>query len=117
MFNPKIEVYKTLNELGYKVVQGSQAVFNELPCITFTVQNNSVNLDISNEITHQDVIIGVDIWAEDSKTNSRILGEVEAKMRSIFYQMTSSLDVPNPSDPSLFHTACSFRATKLNNRS
>lgn len=114
MFNPKTEVYKALSELGYKVVQGSQAVFNETPCITFTVHNNSVNLDLDNRIVSQDVIIGVDIWADDSKTTSAILAEVEAKMRSIFYQMTSSLDVPNPADLSLFHIACSFRATKLN---
>ena len=114
MFNPKTEVYKILKELGYKTVQGSQAVFNQTPCITFTVQHNSVNLDLDNQITHQDVIVNVDIWADDSKTASAILAEVEAKMRSIFYRMTSSLDVPNPPDPSLFHTACSFHATKLN---
>lgn len=114
IFNPKTEVYKTLRELGYKTIQGSQAVFNETPCITFTIQHNSVNLDLDNQITHQDIIVNVDIWADGSKATSAILAEVEAKMRSIFYQMTSSLDVPNPPDPSLFHIACSFRAIKPN---
>lgn len=112
MFNPKKEVYTALKTLGYPVMQGSQAVIAETPCITFSVQGNGVNLDLDNDITHQEVIIGVDIWADDSITASDILAKVEAKMRGIFYRMTNSLDVPNP-DPSLFHTACSFRATKL----
>jgi hypothetical protein len=111
MFTPKTEVYEKLRELPYTVVQGSQAVFNELPTITFTVQNNAVNLDLGNEIASQDVIIGVDIWADTSVQASSILVEVEAKMREIFYQLTSSLDVPN-TDASIHHIASSFRAVK-----
>jgi hypothetical protein len=111
MFKPKKEVYDKLRELPYTVIQGSQAVFNDLPAITFLVQNNAVNLDLSNEIASQDVIIGVDIWADKSETASSILVEVEAKMREIFYQLSSSLDVPNV-DASIHHIACSFRAIK-----
>lgn len=112
MFNPKKEVFEKLKELeGVTVSQSSQNVFNTLPAVTFNVQNNSVNLTLDNEIASQDIIIGVDVWAESSVQSSSILAQVEAKMRELLYQLTSSVDVPNP-DQSIHHIACSFRAIR-----
>ncbi len=115
MYNPKTEVYATLSEIkGITLTQGSQAVFNELPAVTFSVAGNSVNVDMDNEITNQNINVDVHIWANSSVEASGILAQVEAKMRSIYYNLTSEVDVPNP-DTSLFHIACGFAATKAIN--
>lgn len=109
MFTPKTQIQKTLSELGYYCHQGAQASFadNEVPAITFRVDNNSVNLDLDNQIVSQDINVVVDIWADDSITASRILSEVEEAMRLNGYQMTYSADVPQPKG-CLFHINCRF---------
>lgn len=112
MFNPKKEVFEKLKELeGVAVSQSSQNVFNELPAVTFAVQDNAVNLTLDNEIASQNIIVGVDVWADSSSQASSILAQVEAKMRELLYQLTSSMDVPN-TDKSIHHIACSFRAIR-----
>jgi hypothetical protein len=109
MFAPKSEIYETLNQLGYFCLQGSQAVFSDgqVPAITFRIDNNSVELDLGNEVASQDITATVDIWADDSPTTSRMLGEVETAMRSIGYRMTYSADVPSPQG-ALTHVNCRF---------
>lgn len=113
MFTPKSEIYAKLNTLGYYCHQGAQAVFadNEVPAITFRIDNNSVNLDLDNEIASQDVEAVVDIWADDSVTASSILSSVEGAMREIGYRMTYSADVPSP-EGCLFHINCRFITIK-----
>lgn len=109
MFLPKTQIYNALKELGYYCHQGSQAVFsdNEVPAITFRIDNNSVNLDLDKDIRSQDIQAVVDIWADDSLTASEILSKVEEAMRGIDYQMTYSADVPSP-EGCLFHIQCRF---------
>lgn len=115
MYNPKTEVYGKLSELsGVAVMQGSQAVFTDVPAVTFSVAGNSVNVDMDNAIANQSVIIDVHIWANSSVEASSILSQVEAKMRSIHYNLISEVDVPNP-DTTLFHIACSFAGNKTTN--
>ncbi len=109
MFTPKVQLQKTLSSLGYYCHQGAQASFsgNEIPAITFRVDNNSVNLDLSNEIASQDINVVVDIWADDSITASQVLSGVEEVMRLDGYQMTYSADVSQPKG-CLFHINCRF---------
>ena len=109
MFTPKAQIQKILSGLGYYCHQGAQASFadNEIPAITFRVDNNSVNLDLDNQIARQDINVVGDIWADDSITASRILSEVEELMRLNGYQMTYSADVPQPKG-CLFHINCRF---------
>lgn len=109
MYQPKEELYKTLKALGYYCRQGAQATFadGELPAITFRIENNSVELLLDNTISHQDITATVDIWADDSKTASSILTEVESALRGIGYRMSYSADVPAPTG-ALFHTNCRF---------
>lgn len=114
MFNPKTEVYDILKSLGCDCSQSGQNIFNKFPAITYRIDNNSVNLDLDNEITHQEILVTVDIWAEQSIQVSEILAQVEAKMRQKFYRLSGSMDVPNP-DNSIHHTVCRFQATKPNN--
>ena len=85
MYQPKEEIYKVLKSLGYACQQGSQAIFTE---------------------------VVVDIFTNKSTDLSRILSEVEAKMRTINYRLVHSVDVPNP-EGTLFHSNCRFSAVKF----
>lgn len=98
MYLPKADVFEALVNLGHHCVQGGQAVFsdNQVPAITFRVDNNSVTRDLDNEIASQDITVTVDIWADDSVTASNILSQVEGTMRGLSYQLTYSADVPSP---------------------
>ena len=92
MFKLKEEVYKILNELPYWVGQREPNKFSELPSIIFKCSNNAVNLDLDNEILSQDLSIVIDIYAKTSGEATRILAEVESKMRENYYHMTFSSD-------------------------
>jgi len=104
---PKAEIFSALAALGYECRQGSQAVFANPPAITFYVANNSVDLDLDNEISSQEVTVVVDIFADDSPTASRILSEVEIAMRNLGYRLSFSADVPSP-EGALYHITTRF---------
>ena len=106
MYLPKTDVYNSLKALPYYVSQTQPAIFTDLPAIIFSVGNNSINLDLDNNITSQDIEIQVDVWAEDSVTASTVLSQVEEIMRSNLYIMSFSNDVPNVSN--LFHIVNRF---------
>ncbi len=92
MFKPKEEVFKTLSTLGYWVSQTQPNKFKELPSIIFKCSNNTVNLDLDNYITSQDLIVTVDIYAKTSIKATTVLEEVENVMRENLYRMTFSND-------------------------
>lgn len=92
MFKPKEEVYRILSELPYWVGQNQPNKFKELPSIIFKCSNNAINLDLDNEISSQDLIIIIDIYANKSSEATKILAEVESKMRGNYYRMTFSSD-------------------------
>ena len=73
-------------------------VFTDLPAIIFKVGNNGVSVDLDGGIASQDIEIQIDIWASDSITASTVLSKVEEIMRSNFYIMSFSNDVPNVSN-------------------
>jgi hypothetical protein len=106
MYLPKTDVYNSLIELPYSVAQTQPEIFNELPAIIFSVGNNAVSTDLDGEISSQDIEIQIDIWAEDSVTASTVLSQVEEIMRSNFYIMSFSNDVPNVSN--LYHIVSRF---------
>lgn len=96
MFKPKEEVYKILNKLNYWVSSVQPDKFKELPSIIFKCDNNTINLDMDNQITSQEVVITIDIYAKRSSEATKILEEVESKMRENYYRMTfSNDDVPS----------------------
>ncbi len=106
MYNPKKEIFDILKELGYGVAQTQPTEFNKLPFINFEVTNNVPSYSLDNEISYQDIDIKVDIWANTSTEASRILSEVEYKMRQNLYKMTYCADVPNIGD--IFHATAHF---------
>jgi hypothetical protein len=106
MYLPKADVYDSLKALPYFVSQTQPAIFNDLPAIIFSVGNNGVSVDLDGDIASQDIEIQIDIWAEDSVTASTVLSQVEEIMRSNFYIMSFSNDVPNVSN--LYHIVNRF---------
>lgn len=96
MYSPKVDLKNKLCELTqYDVMQSSNAEFTSLPLITFYIANNSVDYTLENEIASQRIEAIVDLWAEDSETLTQMLKDVEEKLRTIFYKLTFSSDVPN----------------------
>ena len=106
MYLPKSDVYNSLKQLNYYVSQTQPATFNELPAIIFSVGNNALDYDLDNNIISQDLEIVIDVWAEDSVTASKVLSQVEEKMRLNLYKMSYSNDVPN--NGNLYHVLSRF---------
>ena len=111
MFLPKAEIFEKLSELGYDCYQGSQVIFAKTPAITFRIDDNSVNLDLDNEISSQEIIANISIFTENGSQGSKILAQVEEKMREIGYRLTNAIDVPQPKG-ALYHINCRFIAKK-----
>lgn len=111
IFLPKNDVLNVIKTLPYTVSQSSEAVFNELPAITFRVADNTVNLDLDNEILYQDIIIIIDIWAEESLKASTMLSEIEALMRQNGYKLNFSADIPNV-NRDIYHISTRFVTKK-----
>lgn len=96
MYSPKVDLKNKLCELTqYDVMQSSNAEFTSFPLITFYVADNEINYTLDNEIASQRIEAIVDLWAEDSETLTQMLKDVESKLRTIFYKLTFSNDVPN----------------------
>lgn len=106
MYLPKTDIYNGLKTLNYYVSQTQPTEFTDLPAITFRIGDNSVNLNLDNEIISQDIDVIIDIWAEDSVTASNVLSQVEETMRQLKYKMSYSSDVPNIGN--LYHINCRF---------
>lgn len=107
MYLPKTDIKNSLSTLNYKVMQSTQANFNELPIITFEILDNNISLFLDNSISYQTIIIKIDLWSDDSITTSNMLNEVEGIMRKNGYKLEFSSDVPNV-DKSIFHTTTRF---------
>ena len=111
MYLPKEDIRKALLETGVTVIQGAQETFNNPPAITFTVSDNSTELDLDNEISSQSITATVDIWTESSMEASALLAASETLMRGIGYKMTYSADVPRP-EGALHHINCRFETVR-----
>lgn len=107
MYLPKSEIYNNLKELNYYVSQSQPSRFNTLPAIIFNVGNNSINVDLDNEILSQDIEVIIDIWANTSVQASEVLKQVEKVMRNNNYLMTYSADIPNTGN--IYHINTRFR--------
>lgn len=111
MFLPKQEIFEKLKETGVAVSLSGQNIFKKLPALTFRIDDNSPQYGLKGEIFAQEIIATVDIWANSSKEASKLLSEIEKKMREIGYYLEFSSDVPNP-DSSIFHINNRFNSKK-----
>lgn len=108
MYNPKSEIYSKLCEIeNVSVSQSANNIFNEVPAITYRIDGNEADYYLENEIANQTIRCAIDIWTNDSATASRLLVQVEAKMRELKYRLTNSLDVPAP-EGALYHINATF---------
>lgn len=113
LFLPKKELYQALSSLGYYCSQTAQAIFTDkqLPAVVFRIGDNSVEVDLDNELGKQSITVVVDIFANDSMSASTALGKVEAKMRELGYRLGYSADVPQPVG-ALYHTVSHFETVR-----
>lgn len=118
MYLPKQDLFELLETLkqssdnptgiaGLKVYQAFPEVFDTLPCITFSVNNNVVEQDLSKNILYQDITFTIDIWGTSSSQCSDVLDKMESLLRQNNYKLTYSADVPN-SDKRVRHVANRF---------
>lgn len=111
MYLPKVDIYNALCAVTANVVQGSQTTFTSTPAITFTISDNSTELNLSNTIASQTIIVSVDIWTDTSVAGSNLLSSTEQAMRNLGYKMTYSSDIPYP-EGALHHINCRFETTR-----
>ena len=111
MYQPKQDIYEKLQETGVTVLQSAQETYPETPVITFSVNDNSTELDLDNEIASQSIIISIDIWTDTSMESSALQNACEILMRELGYKMTYSADVPFP-EGALHHINCRFETTR-----
>lgn len=111
MYTPKEDVYSALQGLNITILQGAQEVFTKTPAITFLVSDNSIELDLNNEISSQELTIVLDIWTESSIEASELLQKTERIMRELGYRLSYSADIPRP-EGALHHINCRFEAVK-----
>ena len=95
IYEPKADLYAALTTLGYPVMQSSESDFSELPCITFYITGNDASYTLDNQIASQTVEVVIDIWSENTEDISQIFKDLEVLMRSNFYKLNYSSDVPN----------------------
>jgi len=93
--SPKSEIYNKLKETGYTVYQNRPEVLGVLPCIVFSIGDNS-GVYTFTDLGYQNIIVDIDIYADTSTGSSTILTAVESEMRELGYMLTSSLDIPDP---------------------
>lgn len=97
MYHPKSDVYAALASIpDVTVLQASQKTEAVIPSITFFVSDNALELDLGNEISKQDILITVDIWASNSANADALLTQAETKMRDLGYRLSFQMDVPDP---------------------
>ena len=106
MYIPKQDIYEKLQGTGVTVLQGAQETYPETPAITYTISDNSTDLDLDNEIASQSIIVSVDIWTGTSMEASALLDACEILMRELGYKM-----VPRP-EGALHHINCRFETTR-----
>ena len=103
----KSEVYKLLKPLGLAISQTDQAIFHELPALTFTQTAGAVSADLGFNIGAQEAEITINFWAETSKENTKNFQRAEEILRRAGWHNTYTADIPNPADE-IFHLSTRF---------
>ena len=109
MKNVKAQIYKILKNEFKNVMQQNGNIFNELPCVTFYISDNSLGLTLDNEIAEQYITVIIDIWTKTSKEGIEMLEILESIMRKEHYKLDFSADIPQ--DNQIYHTTTRFTTT------
>lgn len=96
MTEPKSLIYNILSGLeDVSVYQARPDILEEIPCITFYVGGNTPEYVLEKEMSHQDIEVIVDIYANTSKESGELLDTLESEMLENDYRMTFCSDVPD----------------------
>lgn len=111
MYLPKSDVYTALSSIqNVTVRQASQKTEAVIPSITFSISDNAVSLNLDNEISRQDILVTIDIWASNSSNADTLLSQVETKMRELGYRLSFVMDVADPQN--IAHISTRFAGIK-----
>lgn len=99
MENPRHIVFEKLDEIpGVTIYQNRPETIDTFPSITFSIQSNVPNYVLEKEISHQRIVIKLDIWANSSSEAEGVLDLAEAKMRELDFLLQFNQDVPDPDE-------------------
>jgi len=93
MIEPKTSIYNLLSTVG-TTYQAMPEVEVTYPCLTFSIAEDRPEYTMDGEISHQVVVVNVDLWAETSSGTSSMLVDLVTKMLSGGYRMTACSDIP-----------------------
>ena len=72
MIEPKTSIYSLLSTVG-TTYQAMPEIEVTYPCITFSIAEDRPEYTMDGEISHQVIIVNVDLWAETSTGTSSML--------------------------------------------
>jgi len=107
MYIPNKDVYDILKSVktGVSVYPNRPEVIENTPCMTYFIENNSVEIGLSKEIVYQDIDVVVDIWADTKLEATEILSLLEGDMRENNFMLDFSSEVD---DENLKHITTRF---------
>lgn len=107
MYIPNKDVYDILKSVktGVSVYPNRPEVIENAPCMTYFIENNSVEIDLSKGIAYQDIDVVVDIWADTKLEATEILSLLEGDMRENNFVLDFSSEVD---DENLKHITTRF---------
>lgn len=110
---PKADIYTALSTNlpeGTFIASTQPESLVQLPAVIFSIEDNSVRLDLDNDIVAQDIVAIVDIYAKTSVEASSLVASIEAILRGLGYKLTFNNEVPNIG--SLVHINTRFKTLK-----
>jgi hypothetical protein len=92
----KITIYNALKTITSNVYQIRPEVIEQMPTITFTVNQDIPEYVLEKELARQQYQVTVDIWAKTTAETSTLYNSVESTMRNINFLCINSQDIPEP---------------------
>lgn len=112
LYIPNEDVYNILSSIeGVEVSNGRPDIIAVFPSITFDIDDNAPEQYLDNsDVAYQDIIVNLEIWADDSDTSGELLSEVYEKMVSQNkFRMTFCDEIQDPSGKSHMVTRFNIR--------
>lgn len=101
LYDPKADLYSILTEVDYSigsvaVLQRSQDELESIPCIVFSVSDNSAILELGKDIGFQEIEVTIDFFGNTSKETGAMHSESDELLRANGYVLQFSSDIPDP---------------------
>ncbi len=97
LYEPKSIIYGLLKDIeGATVYQVRPEAITSFPCITFSISNNNVILDLDKDIGYQNLEVTIDIWSKTSTEGGVLFSTIEGILREEGMKLDFSSDIPDP---------------------